>query len=958
MSKTKYIFIILFILIKGSLVSAQSNPVNTFELEANDILKPQINCLYQNSNGLILCGTSNGLYNFDGFSFNEYPSELKNNNNISAIFEDKTKKTWIGYSNGAIGQLINGKIFACKFPEGVPKVAITSFMQEPSGTIWMATAGEGIYYYTNNRWFNINTDDGLSDNYVYKIIYTSGYGIVAATDRGINFCNISNGKKNISNFTSINGLPDNIVRNIFLSPQKKLLTGMQDGGIGIYNGKNKSFTLFPAWKYGTVNDITSTLDHIYVATDSSLIVYSNPNGSNSTTQSSSNKTIPKTTCLLKDREENIWVAGENLLMRISTIHAQNIYPISTSISDQVHCLYSCSDTCLWFNRGAEIIKMVKNNGVWQNKKYNLPLLQNAIVSSIYKDWENNIWIGTMGKGLVLLNPITGFSTRIFDSFLTKQANIIHITGLKNIIWISALEGVVKAEFKNKGYTYTDYTDTAGIGNKYVYDIFTDSKGRTWFGTDGNGIYLLENGKFSNLKIMSGYLGNVVYEIHEDAKGNIWYATFDKGVVHFDGKTFTSYTAENGLSDASVSGLVKLGIYIAILHKNSIDIINCFNNRFITLDKTKNVSSINTDLNAYASNSINTFYFAGNDGIYEFMLPENSVQSPSVFINGMDLFLRNIPLENGRTFKYNENNLSFSYMGIYYSQPELIHYQYKLEGYDKDWVNTNDKIKNFARLPTGHYTFRVRVSLNKNFTSAAECDYSFIIESPFWLKWWFILICIIISSTIIFLFIKYREKQIKKFDILEKEKVESQLEVLRSQINPHFLFNSFNTLVSEIENNPDIAITYTEKLSDFYRSIVMYRDKDLITLSEELEVLNNYYYLQKKRYSNGLSLNINLAAENQHSDLIAPLVLQMLVENAIKHNIISTSAPLVIDIFMEGDDYIVVKNNINLKIQPEKGSGMGIENIRKRYAYLSKKELLFDTIDQSFISKIPIIKNNA
>lgn len=948
-------YIILLLLVSGNRLHAQQTINNIFILGANEITKPQINCLYQNADGLILCATNEGLYNFDGFNFNPYPSLIKNASDIRAIFQDSKKQIWLGYANGTLAHIENGKIAALKFPEGVPKVAITSFAEDASGAIWMGTAGEGIYYYVNKKWYNINTDDGLSDDYVYKIIYNPSLGMIAGTDRGINFCKIEKSQKIISGFSSVNGLPDNIVRSICCNSKNEVFTGMQDAGIGLYKPGN-TYTHYGTWKYGTVNDMAFVSSNLYIATaDSSLVVCTLNPANNKIVSVSANKAITKTSCILKDREENIWVAGDNKLMRCGTIAAQKILPLTPLLADEVHCLYSCSDTCLWLNEGNIITRMLKQNGVWQKTNFNIPAPRNAIVSSIYKDEENNLWIGTMGNGIFLLNPNTGKTIKQDESLFSDKHNIIHITGTKNTIWVSSLEGVIKAEKKVGGFVCTDYTDTAGIGNKYVYDIFTDSRGRTWFGTDGNGIYMLDNGRFTNLQTKTGYMGDVVYEIHEDAKGNIWYATYDKGVVKFDGKNFTSYTTENGLSDPAVSGLLKVGVYMAVLHKNSIDIINSFNSNFISLDKTKNVSSLNTDLNAYSGNGTNTLYFAGADGIYQFVLPQNSVQAPSVFINAVDLFLNNIPLINGHSFTHNQNNLSFYYTGIYYSQPELLHYQYRLDGYDKDWVNTTDNVKNFPRLPPGHYTFRVRVSLNKNFSSASEASFSFVIENPFWEQWWFIALCIAGMASIIYIVIKFRENQIKKWDVMEKQKVESQLETLRSQINPHFLFNSFNTLISEIETNPEMAVEYTETLSDFYRSIVMYRDKDLITLDEELEVLKNYYYLQKKRYSNGFEMNINVPDAERNKYYIAPLVLQLLAENAIKHNIISETSPLKVCVYMEGEDYIIVQNNINLKIQPEKGSGMGIENIRKRYTYLSKKELMFITTGTNFIAKIPIIK---
>ena len=138
------------------------------------------------------------------------------------------------------------------------------------------------------------------------------------------------------------------------------------------------------------------------------------------------------------------------------------------------------------------------------------------------------------------------------------------------------------------------------------------------------------------------------------------------------------------------------------------------------------------------------------------------------------------------------------------------------------------------------------------------------------------------------------------------------------------------LFSEIEENPDKAVLYVEHLSDFYRSIVVHREKDLISLQEEINILNDYCFIQQKRYGEALKINISISPEQQKNYYIVPLALQLLFENAVKHNVISTDYPLCIELFIEDEDHLVVRNNINLKFTPEKGSSMGLQNIQKRY----------------------------
>ena len=208
-----------------------------------------------------------------------------------------------------------------------------------------------------------------------------------------------------------------------------------------------------------------------------------------------------------------------------------------------------------------------------------------------------------------------------------------------------------------------------------------------------------------------------------------------------------------------------------------------------------------------------------------------------------------------------------------------------------------------------------------------------------------------------MYVKAREKSVKKVERLQQEKIQFQFETLRNQVNPHFLFNSFNTLISIIEDDPKMAVEYVEQLSDFFRNIVNYRDKDIIAVKEELELLKTYLFLQQKRFGNSLSLNINLSDQEKAQNFIPPLTMQLLAENAIKHNAVSKETPLAIDIFMK-DERLIVQNNINAKFSQAAGAGMGLQNIVNRYTLLSNQNVIIDNGDQFFRVSLPLLKQSV
>jgi LytS/YehU family sensor histidine kinase len=192
--------------------------------------------------------------------------------------------------------------------------------------------------------------------------------------------------------------------------------------------------------------------------------------------------------------------------------------------------------------------------------------------------------------------------------------------------------------------------------------------------------------------------------------------------------------------------------------------------------------------------------------------------------------------------------------------------------------------------------------------------------------------------------------------LQKENTKAQLQTLKNQINPHFLFNSFNILNSLIELEPKRAQLFLEQLSNIYRVFLENINESLIPLKKEIEVMENYSSLLQTRFQNHLNININL--DKKDTDwLIPPGVSQMLMENAIKHNGFNKSKPLTIEIYKEGE-YLVIKNNKQKRTEPSTSTGIGLRNIKARYELQGNEELLIENTDQFFTVKAPLLKPQA
>lgn len=198
--------------------------------------------------------------------------------------------------------------------------------------------------------------------------------------------------------------------------------------------------------------------------------------------------------------------------------------------------------------------------------------------------------------------------------------------------------------------------------------------------------------------------------------------------------------------------------------------------------------------------------------------------------------------------------------------------------------------------------------------------------------------------------KWRENALRATN-LEKEKSQVQFDNLKNQLNPHFLFNSLTSLDSLIHENPALASDFLRQLAKVFRYVLQNKEKGLVNLETELNFIKNYVALLRTRFGESLSINFNISIDVLDLQ-IAPVTLQILIENALKHNIINQTNPLIINIFNQ-EQYLFIENAIQLKKQVETSNGQGLNNLKSLYSFLSDKEVLIEQ-NEVFTVKIPLI----
>lgn len=198
--------------------------------------------------------------------------------------------------------------------------------------------------------------------------------------------------------------------------------------------------------------------------------------------------------------------------------------------------------------------------------------------------------------------------------------------------------------------------------------------------------------------------------------------------------------------------------------------------------------------------------------------------------------------------------------------------------------------------------------------------------------------------------KWRENALRATN-LEKEKSQVQFDNLKNQLNPHFLFNSLTSLDSLIHENPTLASEFLRQLAKVFRYVLQNKEKGLVSLETELNFIKNYVALLHTRFGESLSINFNISDEVLDLQ-IAPVTLQILIENALKHNIVNQANPLIINIFNQ-EKFLFIENPIQHKKQVETSNGQGLNNLKSLYSFLSEKEVLIEQ-NEVFKVQIPLI----
>lgn len=806
--------------------------------------------------------------------------------------------------------------------------------------IYMTTLGNGFGVYTLNKWTQYNTDHQLQNNYIYQIASDKNGRMIGCSDKGLFYMQ----NKTIS-YPPLNQQLNDIIITAIDIDQDDIYMGTQQGQFTQTHFKHNADqllidTLFP---YQTINDLLVLDQFIVIATDKGAFKINKLQPHDVDTFVSHTKI----TDLALDQTGALWLCGEKYLASFYF----DFFTLLTHHTRSVHTLTAEGDSLLWFTPDVGLSLMhIQSKKILKNIK--ICASNQTDITSLYLDTKHQLWIGTSGEGIYRYDTKSQNLKHITIDQRFETAQILSITGNEDEILVATLNGVWVSSLTDSLSNFYSLEAKLNLHKYYVFHVLIDHLKNTWLATDGHGILKISDNKLTRFSQQHHIPAKVFYSIIEDAKGQMWMNAYMDGIYCVNNDSTYHLDKNAGLQSNEIMGLYNFSPQAVIAISNiGIDVIEIEQMHVSQIPFNNNPLQVNPELNSITHTS-KAIYIGTDSGIVQFKIP--SYWKPSTIktsINTLEVLDRPITKKT-KVFKHFENYIKFG-VSTSHTFEENIYVRYKLEGLNDLWVNTLNHEIVFPRLNPGNYVFKIQSANNSQFIHPYEESYSFTITPPFWKQWWFIALLSIVSIILMYKYIKYREQKVTRVQLLEKDKAIAEFNVLKAQINPHFLFNSFNTLMQVIEENQEMAIEYTQHLSDFYRSLIAYKEQDLVPLEKEIDLLNNYFYLQKMRFGHSLLFDNQLNHESLKNWLIPPLTLQMLAENAIKHNVISDNKHLTISLFAD-KSHLSFQNNINKKITQEAGEQLGLQNIKNRYKQYTNEEVLVRQANDFFIVQLPKI----
>jgi ligand-binding sensor domain-containing protein/serine phosphatase RsbU (regulator of sigma subunit) len=797
MKKIKVIifYFILFFSISGS---AQKYNFKNYLPKINGLVQSQVKDIIQDGSGYLWIATYGGVCRFDGDQFISYKTtDGLLSNEVTCISDRKNGEIWVGTRKGIniikdgvveqfnvlsndekvrLGgvsyiefldnnQIIVGKEMAQSLllvgDSLIKKIGKTTCAKFHSGTLLIGTSDRGLYSIIDNDTVHLSVDEGLSSNYVSDLTFSDNNTFIVGTSTGLSF--VKNGE---------------VIQNSF---SKKL-----------------SFIQEPIYSVSYFNHqlCVAKSNEIYIINKDEQLIQLN--SSNGLVNVHKNK-------VFIDREGVVWMCTEGKGLVAYNTSPFLEFGLSTPEDDFITSIISSNNGDVLYGTRYGVFSIDSTS----NKI--IKLIDNSFVVEMAIDSTSTIWLIVWDEGLSTFDGVNVEEITIkndlpqYDQAVDRiNSGKTHLRGLwideNQDIWVGCYQGIAVVNNKNELVRW--YDGIKGLKNSGgIMTFYKDSSETLWIGC-GNGLFYKHND--SIIKVEETY-DNAIYSIREDKAGNIWCAS-DNGIVNIcikenSIKDVVWLNEQSGLS-SSLFFTLEINGKDQILAGSGVGVDKfsshlSANNHIQNLKHYDAIDGFNgVECNSNCSlNLLNgTIWFGTINGIYKYEERKDLISNIAPELDLIDIRLDQNKIKTWKTksgeytdiikainpiFYYDQNHITFDYIGISTVNHQKIKYSYWLEGFDENWYLTSQTSITYPNMSPGSYVFHIK-AINADKIESEMRSYAFIVAPPFWETYWFYLLIIVIIITLFYIYIKLRERQLRFINIRLEKKVKLRTSQLKKE----------------------------------------------------------------------------------------------------------------------------------------------------------------------------------
>ncbi len=875
-----------------------------------------VNAIYQDSHGNLWSGGYGGLSRFDGKTFTNYsPKNGLASHQVLAITGDTAGNLWIGTQNG-LSILRAGKFTTYVQKDGLPDDKVNCLLCDSRGRIWIGT-DKGLCILNGTHFTSPPSLLDSVNTSVHALFEDSRHLVWVGTDKGI-VC-ISPDEHVAHVFNRFNGLTDDHVNSIYQDTRGKYWIGT-DKGITCFEKDllgHSSATVLHGIRINSVNQ--DLQGNLWISTDLGLWKYDGSEFKNISLGHELNAN--RTSCLYLDFEKNLWIGTYSGLFRYRSADFVSYGQDDGIVPPFITQLTRDRQRNLWIGTQGGGIYVYKNNHF-----YNYSLgqgLPSNNITSVIEASDGAIWIGT-DHGFCTCPPVSDpsvkprFKRPSKDVHLHSDTIDILFQDSKGAIWFGGTNGVTR--YQNGSYTWIPIS--ASKKDFTIYYFLEDEQHTLWAGSYLGGLFRYEGNSFVQVSKELGMKSDSYLAMLQDKEGIYYFGTFD-GVYMYDpkgryGEKLVQFSEADGLSSDLVYLLTfadeEETLWVGTNQSlNKIDLGAYKHNRkkkIIPYGKEEGFTGSECNGSAVCLEPNGTIWFGTVNGLicYNPAEHKSNLEQPRTGITHIRLFYSDTVLAEHTELGYDKNNLSFEYIGVCLTNPEKVRYLVQLEGFDQNWSPvTSSTIATYSNLPPGQYRFKVMSSNNEGIWNSNAAGFRFTILAPFWKRAWFSVVLALVVISLVVLIFRFRISQVREKENLKLRVATNEMKALRSQMNPHFIFNSLNSIQHFIVHNDEVSASkYLNTFAKLIRTILNNSEKSTVSIREEIDSLRLYLQLESLRFESKFESEIVI---DPGLDLdyheVPTMLIQPFAENAIIHGLIpkNGNGKLTIRLFQE-DKHIV------------------------------------------------------